>query len=468
MTSMPAPAATDVVPTGTHLRRLLALAVPAIAAQLGAMLLMVVDVAMLGRVSVAALDAAALGRVWVWGTQVFGMGLVFGIDPIATQAFGASDRRRLDRVFGTGIALALLASVPIGISWLLCAPALDLLGQSAALAREAERFVVAQLPGLPFFLVFLVAKQYLQAQGIVQPAMWVTFAGNALNVFLNWLLIYGNWGFPRLEVVGAGIATSITNAAIAVTLLLWMRRSGGPVSWRDAWREGRRRRELAAITVLGLPVALQLALEVWAFQLATLLAGRLGPVELAAHAAALTLCSVTFMMPLGVSLAAVVRVGNLLGARQRREAQRASWVALAAGGSAMALCGLTFLLARWQLPRLFSGDRAVIAAAAAILPIAAAFQIFDGLQVVGGGILRGMGQTRPAAVFNLLGYYAFALPLAWWLSMRLGLGLQGIWWGLALGLAAIALALVVWIARNGPASWRGEPQAVTEVAGAGG
>jgi MATE family multidrug resistance protein len=442
--------------TGAHLRRLLALAVPATAAQLGAMLLMVVDVAMLGRVSVAALDAAALGRVWVWGTQVFGMGLVFGIDPIATQAFGAGDRPRLDRAFGTGLALALLASVPIGVAWLLAAPALRLLGQAPELVIEAERFVLAQLPGLPFFLVFLVAKQYLQAQGIVQPAMWITFAGNALNVFLNWLLIYGHWGLPRLEVVGAGIATSITHAALAVSLLLWMRRRGGPASWRRAWRRGWRRRTLVAVTALGLPVALQLALEVWAFQLATLLAGGLGAVPLAAHTAALTLCSVTFMMPLGVSLAAVVRVGNLLGARQREEAQRASWVAFAAGGAAMALCGLTFLLARWQLPRLFSGDRAVIAATAAILPIAAAFQIFDGLQVVGGGILRGMGQTRPAAVFNLLGYYALALPLAWWLGVRLGLGLPGIWWGLALGLATIALALVGWIARHGPASWRAE------------
>jgi MATE family multidrug resistance protein len=469
VSSSPALAAsTPPTSTGTHLRRLLALAVPAIAAQLGAMLLMVVDVAMLGRVSVEALDAAALGRVWVWGTQVFGMGLVFGIDPLVTQAFGAGDRRRLDRAFGTGLALALLASIPIGLSWLLCAPALRLLGQSPELAREAERFVVAQLPGLPFFLIFLVAKQYQQAQGIVLPAMWLTFAGNALNVWLNWLLIYGNWGAPRLEVVGAGIATSITNAALAGALLLWMRRRGGPASWRLAWQEGRRRGELRAVSAFGLPVALQLALEVWAFQVATLLAGRLGPVELAAHTAALTMCSVTFMMPLGVSLAAVVRVGNLLGARQRAEAQRASWVAFAAGGGAMALCAITFLLARWQLPRLFSGDAAVIAACAAVLPIAAAFQIFDGLQVVGGGILRGMGQTRPAAVFNLVGYYALALPLAWCLGVRLRLGLLGIWWGLALGLAAIAIALVVWIARNGPASWRGDGTAAEPRAAAGG
>lgn len=449
-----APAEASATGVGEHLRRLLALAVPATTAQLGAMLLMVVDIAMLGRVSVEALDGAALGRVWVWGTMVFGMGLVFGIDPVATQAFGSGDTRRLDRAFGTGIALALVASVPIGASWLLCAPALSLLGQSPELAATAQRFVIAQLPGLPFFLVFLAAKQYLQAKGIVQPAMWVTLAGNLLNVLLNYALIFGHWGFPRLEVTGAGIATSLTNAALAVALLLWMRRHGGPSRWRDAWRAGWRRTSLGEVWWLGLPVAIQLALEVWAFQVATLLAGRLGPVELAAHTAALTICSVTFMMPLGVSLAAVVRVGNLIGARARQDAQRAAWVALVAGGGLMALSGLSFLLFRWQLPRLFTADAAVIAATAAILPVAAAFQIFDGLQVVGGGVLRGMGQTRPAAVFNLFGYYLLALPLAWWLGMRRGLGLTGIWWGLALGLATVALLLLAWIRRYGPASLR--------------
>jgi MATE family multidrug resistance protein len=433
-----------------HLRSLLALAVPATAAQLGAMLLMVVDVAMLGRVSVAALDAAALGRVWVMGTVVFGMGLVLGIDPIATQAFGAGDRRRFDRSLGSGVALALLASVPLGLLWLLAEPFLRWLGQAPELAREAERFVLSQLPGLPFLLVFLVTKQYLQAQGIVWPAMWITFAGNALNVLLNWLLIFGKAGLPALGVVGAGLATSVTHAFLAAGLLLWTRRRGGPASWADTWREGWRRVALLEMARYGFPVGMQLGLEVWAFQVATLLAGRLGLVPLAAHTAALTICSVTFMMPLGVSLAAVVRVGNLIGARSAREAQRAAWVALCAGGGVMALSGLTFLLTRFHLPKLFTSDPVVIATAAAILPVAAAFQVFDGVQVVGGGVLRGMGQTRPAAVFNLLGYYGLALPLAWWLGFHLRLGLAGIWWGLALGLATVAVMLVAWVARFGP------------------
>jgi MATE family multidrug resistance protein len=175
-------------------------------------------------------------------------------------------------------------------------------------------------------------------------------------------------------------------------------------------------------------------------------------VALAAHTAAISLASVTFTVPFGVAMAAVVRVGNLVGARSRRDAQRAAWVALAIGAAVMSVSALTFWLGRFRLPYIFTREPAVVVATAAILPIAAAFQIFDGLQVVGCGVLRGMGQTRPAAFFNLLGYYGLALPLAWWLGFRLRLGLPGIWWGLALGLASVALLLVAWIRRYGPGS----------------
>jgi MATE family multidrug resistance protein len=157
------------------------------------------------------------------------------------------------------------------------------------------------------------------------------------------------------------------------------------------------------------------------------------------------------MIPLGVSLGAVTRVGNLIGAGQPRRAQRAAWVALATGAVVTSFFASMFVAFRWEIPLLYNPDLGVQALAAAIFPIAAAFQIFDGTQVVGGGILRGMGRTRPAAVFNLLGYYFFALPLAWYMTFELGLGLRGLWFGLAIGLATVALMLVGWIRHRGPA-----------------
>jgi MATE family multidrug resistance protein len=439
-------------PVRAHVRRLLALALPSTVAQLGAMMLMVVDVLMLGHVSVEALDAASLGRVWALGTLVPAMGLVFGIDPVAAQAWGSGNRRRYEGALGTGVAVALLSGVPVAALWLVTGPALRLFGQEPALTEGASRFVLAQLPGLPFLLVFLAARQYLQSQGSVMPAMWATLLGNGVNILLNWLLIFGRWGLPELGVLGSGLATSITHVFLAAALFGWMRHRREPSDWRAAWARGRRRRELGEVAGYGWPVATQLFLEVWTFQIATLLAGRLGAIELAAHTAAISLASITFTVPFGVSLAAVVRVGNLVGARARRDAQRAAWVAFAAGAGVMSLSALGFWLGREQLPKLFSGDAAVIAAAAAILPIAAAFQVFDGLQVVGCGVLRGMGQTRPAALFNVVGYYGLALPLAWWLGFRMRLGLPGIWWGLALGLAVVAVLLLAYVGRYGPAT----------------
>ena len=178
--------------------------------------------------------------------------------------------------------------------------------------------------------------------------------------------------------------------------------------------------------------------------------GWLGDIPLASHTVAVTLASVTFMVPLGVSIAAVTRVGNLIGRGESSAAATSGWVALGLGAGIMSLSAVGFWLGRHQLPRLFTEDPEVIMAAALILPVAATFQIFDGIQVVGGGILRGMGQTKPAAAFNLLGFYGLALPLAYWLAFPRGLGLLGIWWGLCLGLATVAICLVFWIRAFGP------------------
>jgi MATE family multidrug resistance protein len=157
------------------------------------------------------------------------------------------------------------------------------------------------------------------------------------------------------------------------------------------------------------------------------------------------------MVPMGISFGAVTRVGNLIGAGRLEAAQRAAWVAIALGAGVMGASAVVFVVARTWLPTWYTDDPSILALAASILPIAAAFQLFDGVQVVGGGVLRGMGRTRPAAVFNLIGYYVLALPLAGYLAFGRGMGIAGIWWGLAAGLFAVALLLLAWVAWRGPA-----------------
>ena len=222
-------------------------------------------------------------------------------------------------------------------------------------------------------------------------------------------------------------------------------------AWVGWTREALRSAGLREVLKYGVPVALYFSLEVWAFQASTLIAGRLGDLSLAAHTIVLNIASLSFMVPLGISIGAATRVGNLIGAGDRPGAQRAAWVAMGMGAGVMGAFALIFAFGRKLLPLAYTDNAEVIGIAALILPAAAAFQLFDGVQVVGGGVLRGMGRTVPVAVFNLLGYYVLALPLGYIAAFELGMGVQGIWWGLCLGLAFVAVTLFAWVAWRGPA-----------------
>lgn len=454
----PAPPGSRVLPSrsfGGELRRLTALALPVAATQVGYMLFGVVDLVMVGRLGGTAIAATSLGNTWIGGTLLLGIGLVLGMDSIVSQAHGAGDGRRAALGLQRGVVVALCASVPIALLWLSTARVLTALDMDPELARAAGRYVAAQLPSVPCFLVFTAMRQYLQGRGTTLPALVVVLAANLLNVLANWVFIYGNLGAPALGVTGSGVATSITRGAMALGLLAWIALAG---LHRGAWipwsREALAPRGLAEVAGHGASVALMMGLEVWAFQLSTLMSGRLGTTELAAHGIVMNVASTSFMVPLGVSLGAATRVGNLIGAGDPHGAQRAAWAAFALGAGAMSVFAVAFVALRATLPALYTGDAAVAAAAASILPVAGAFQVFDGAQVVGCGILRGMGRTRPVALFNLVGYYGLALPLGGWLAFRAGAGLAGLWWGLCAGLAFVAVLLVAWIRWRGPATVR--------------
>lgn len=429
-----------------ELRALLKLGLPAAGTQLAAMLLGVVDTMMVGRVSTHALDAVALGHLWIYGTMIFGMGLIWGMDPLMSQAHGAGDGLKVARTLHSGFLLVLLLIPPLWWAWAQTEAVMLAFGQTPALAAAADVYVTTQLYSMVPFLLYLTLRQYLQARGIVMPALWVMVVANVFNVAANWALIFGHLGFEAQGLVGAARATAATRTFTLVALVAWIliaRLHEG--AWQRPTLESMSPSGVWTIIKLGLPIGLQYMLEGWAFQVSTLLAGRLGEAELAAHTIALNLASLTFMLPMGLSLGVATRVGNLVGAGQPDRAQYAARLSLMMGAGIMAASAMMLVLGRNALPYLYTEDIAVVGLAATIFPIAGAFQVFDGIQVVGGAILRGVGSTRPAAVFNLVAYYALGLPLGMALTFGLGWGLRGLWTGLAVGLAIVAAILLWWI-----------------------
>jgi len=423
------------------------LSAPVVLAQLGMMLMGVVDTLMASRLGVAELAASALGNAWQWPFMSLGMGLVMGIDPLISQAHGRGDGPSTALALQRGIVLALLASLPIMLAMLFTRQGLLLCGQEPHVAELAGRYNRFKLPVAPCFLVYSALRQYLQGRTLMAPATWVIWLANIVHVGLNWAFIFGHLGLPALRLPGAGVATSLSMSLLVLGLGLWIwrfRLHAG--AWRPWDRDVLRWQGLKQPARLGLPVGLQLGFETCAFCLSTLMAGWLGPEALASHQIVLNLASLAFMVPLGVSQGASVRVGNLLGAGDIAGMRRAVKASLLLGAGVMSFSALAFTLFRFQLPRLYNSDPHVIALAASIFPFAAAFQLCDGTQVVAGGVLRGMGRPDAAALVNLLGYYLVALPLAYVFGFVYGHGLQGIWLCLAGGLTIVAAALLLWVA----------------------
>ena len=439
-------------PLREEMRRLTAIAVPVALSQLAIMSMGFVDLVMVGRVSVEAFAAVSLANPWQYATLLFANGFLMALDPIVSQAHGARDGDRAGRALQQGLVLALLMSPWVILAWTQTEEVLLALGQEARLAHEAERFLLVQIPSVPFFLTYAALRQYLQGREIVRPVLWVVLIGNVVNALANWVLVFGKLGVPALGLVGSGLATSLTRIAMfgaGVGLVVAFRlHEGAWVPWsRAAFAPA----GLRALLAIGFPISLQMSLEMWAFAASNLIAGRLGAEAVAAHGMVMNLASITFMVPLGIAQGTAVRVGNLIGAGELAQSQRAAWLGIAMGAGFMTLSAVGFVVGRDVLPRLYTPEAAMIAAAAAILPIAGAFQVFDGTQSVASGVLRAMGRPGPAAVFNLVGYWVLALPLGAWLALGRGAGLVGLWWGLCAGLVVVAIGLVLWIWRGGVA-----------------
>jgi MATE family multidrug resistance protein len=426
-------------------RPTLRLAIPLVLAELGWMSMAIVDTMMVGRLpnSAVAISAVSLGGILVHTLAFFGGGLLVGLDTLVSQAFGAGQREDCHRSLVHGIYLS-LALTP-----LLMAPVwfFDPLLRHAGIAPEILALAVPYSKAmawgtLPLLLYFGV-RRCMQSMNMVRPIAFALITANLINAAGNWLLIYGKLGAPAMGAVGSGWSTAwarIYLAAVLVGYLLWYDRKHRTRLLRTPIQPDLRR--IRRLLALGFPAAMQISLEIGVFALVTAFIGRLGAVALASHQIALNTVSLTYMVPLGVSSAAAVRVGQALGRKDPVGARDAGGSAIFYGASFMTIAGIALLVFPRGIARLFTPDAAIIRSTVYLLAAGAAFQLFDGIQTVATGALRGAGDTRTPMFCHFTAYWIIGLPLGSWLCFGRGWGAFGLWAGLSLALILIGIVLL--------------------------
>jgi MATE family multidrug resistance protein len=425
-------------------RPMFSLAAPVVVAELGWITMGMVDTLMVGRIGAEAIGAVGIGSSLFLAIGVFAMGLLLGLDTLVAQAFGAG---RLDEChiwLVHGVALSLALTFPVmGVLWALTS-ALGRWGLHPDVHALTTPYLSVLTWSVLPLLLYASFRRYLQGMGIVRPVMIALVLANAMNVFANWVLIFGRIGAPALGVRGAAwatVASRIVMAAVLFGVIVYREHDRAPGLFHTPLRiEAMRTRRLFA---LGFPAAMQVTLEVGVFAAATALAGRLAPAALAAHQIALHFAGFTFMIPLGVSSAGAVRVGHAVGRRDAAGVRRSGWTALIFGAVFMIGAAVVFISFPRVLIGAFTTDEAVLTIGASLLLVAAVFQLFDGLQGVATGVLRGIGDTRSPMLWNLAGHWFIGLPLGYVLAFVLGFGVVGLWWGLSTGLIICGVALVI-------------------------
>jgi len=431
-----------------EVRPTLQLAIPLVLAELGWMSMAIVDTMMVGRLpnSAVAMGAVSLGSAIFMVLALFGEGLLLGLDTLVAQAFGAGKREDCHRSLVNGvylsIALTPILSAPIWfMPHLLRAMQVD-----PALMRETIPYTNALTYGLFPLLLYFAVRRCLQAMNMVRPVAFALVTANIINALGNWILIYGKWGAPAMGTVGSGWSTAIARVYMAALLIGYL-----------FWYDHKHRTELLKTPVdidlkrikqliaLGIPAAMQFTLESGVFATVTTLIAKLGPVPLATHQIALNTVAFTYMVPLGIASAAAVRVGQALGRRDPHGAGVAGGTAITIGAAFMSVASVVLLVVPRWIARIYTVDEVIIRSASTLLAAGAAFQLFDGIQSVATGALRGAGDTRTPMLCHFTAYWIIGLPLGAWLCFRRGWGALGLWVGLSLALILIGIVLlVVW------------------------
>jgi multidrug resistance protein, MATE family len=446
--------ASDAVAASGHelaveLTETLRLAVPIALTQLGQIAMMTTDLVLIGRLGDEAVAAAALAHTVFFISFTFGMGLVSAVAPLAAQAFGARNPRSVRRALRVGLWAALVMSLPMMVLPLFGEQILLTLGQAPAIVHLAQRYLFGLAWGITPALWFLAIRGFMGAVNRPEPGLWITLAAIPANAVLVYLLIHGELGLPRLELFGAGLATTTINSAMFLAGL-WFVTDRRPFRkyhvlgriWRIDWTLMRQ------LIVIGAPISLSFLLEYGLFAAGALLMGLISTTALAAHQIALQIAAILFMVPFGVGMAATVRVGHAVGRGDASAVKRAGSVATSLGIIFMSAMTLVVILGRFAIARFFFGETGasaggVIDLTATLLLVGATFFVADGIQTVAAGALRGMNDTRIPLLFAVISYWLIGFPAAYGLAFSMDLGAVGVWIGLSCGTAVYAVLLIL-------------------------
>jgi len=432
-----------------ELTETLKLAAPIALTQLGQIAMMTTDLALIGRLGDEAVAAAALAHTVFFISFTFGMGLMSAVAPLAAQGFGARNPRLVRRALRVGLWAALMISVPIMVLPLYGEHILVMLGQAPATAALAQRYLQGLAWGITPALWFLAIRGFMGAVNRPEPGLWITLAAIPANAVLVYLLIHGKLGLPRLDLLGAGLATTTINFGMFLAGL-WFAYNRRPFRkyhvlgriWRIDWKL------LQQLIIMGAPISISFLLEYGLFAAAAILMGLISTTALAAHQIALQVTAILFMVPFGIGMAATVRVGHAVGRNDAAAVKRAGFVATVLGIAIVSTLTLAVILGRFAVARLFFGEAvaggaAVIDLTATLLMIGATFFVADGIQTVVAGALRGMNDTRLPLLFAAFSYWLIGFTSAYGLAFWAGFGAVGVWIGLSCGTAVYAILLIL-------------------------
>ncbi len=432
---------------GRDIRETFRLALPLIAAYAGNHAMGLVDTAIVGRLQPVDIAGTGMGNSLVFLVSLLGMGLLHGLDPMASQAIGAGKPAQARRHLHEALLIAVVMVLPVTALIFSSLGALPLLGIDAPTQESAYYYLLGRAPGLVFFYVYIALRGYLQAVEVIRPIFTSTLVANLFNIPTTLFLTLGDRalvtlglptvGFDGWGVFGASLATTLM-AALQMLILFWVLRRQpdvGPV-------EKPKKQGFKRMFNLGYPVSLQMLAEGGMFSVGTVLMGKFGPNILGGHQVALQIASFTFSLCLGVASATAVRVGHAVGRRDKTAARTAGFAGIATGFFIMMVSATAFFLWPRAIASLFAKPAPVIQSAIGFLYFAALFQLFDGIQVVAGGALRGAGETQLSMRVNVLTHWGFAMPLAIYLSFYTSVGAPGIWYGFTTGLMLVSILLV--------------------------